>query len=111
MSLLGIFKTETAQLETYLGESGTGIPQYGDPVSVTGVFEPKARTERGTGSYSELRGDDTLADLEGFLPATTCIHPQDRLTLAGKRYRVLEVREMKLEGKAHHVEALFQEVA
>ena len=93
-------------IERLLGHSGLGAsPIFNAPAIVKGKYEPGSR--RVTNNKGELiLGNGTV-----FLPAGTKINVMDRLIIGGSTYIAIDVQNLSLMGREHHIEIIVQSVA
>lgn len=85
-------------VEPYEGETATG-PSWGSAVSVPAHVEPRRRL------LVMKDGREVRAEMFALIGPDNTIPPESRVTLSGRRYRVLDVFEVPSPtGGVHHLE-------
>lgn len=99
VGLPGTLLRDAVDVEAYLGDTSTG-PAYSDAV------RHRWRVERTTRRITRPNGVEVHSTVTCWAPYPTVVAAEDRVTIDGARYEVLEVRKHRLAHRGSHLEVL-----
>ncbi len=91
-------------VERYLGESGTGGPVFGPPVTVRARVEPSGKV------YRLPDGTEQVAAAVAWVRPDVEVAAEDRVTCAGQPYEVAKVADQVGLSRTSHRELVLAEL-